>query len=129
VAATPASAELHDEDETHVETNPYLQRLWHRRGTQPTLPAAGTNRRLACFGRVAANREGRVEVLCAQQDSAVFALYLQAMEARHTELGCEIFRVLDNGPCPTGKHSQAGLAARTDWSHALWLPKYCPRLN
>ncbi len=26
--------ELHYEDETHLETNPYLGRVWHRRGEQ-----------------------------------------------------------------------------------------------
>jgi DDE superfamily endonuclease len=117
---------LHHEDETHLETNPYLQRLWHRRGIQPTVPAVGTNRRLTCFGSVATNDEGRVEVLCAQQDSAAFALYL---EARHTELGREIYLVLDNGPCHTSKASQAALAVRQEWLHVLWLPKYCPQLN
>ena len=36
--------------ETHAETNPYLWRVWHRTGRQPTVPAAGTNRRLTVFG-------------------------------------------------------------------------------
>jgi transposase len=93
------------------------------------VPAVGTNRRLTCFGSVASNGEGRVEVLCAHQDSAAFAVYLQALERRHTELDREIYLVLDNGPCHRSKASQAELTARKDWLHVLWLPKYCPQLN
>ena len=52
VAAAPERYELHYEDETHLETNPYLGRVWHRVGEQPTLPAAGTNRRVTVFGSV-----------------------------------------------------------------------------
>src|SRR5437868_8074645 len=74
---------MHYQDETHVETNPYLCKVWHRRGVQPTLPAAGTNRRVTVFGSVEALGRGRVEVLCAGQDSACFVLYLEALERRH----------------------------------------------
>ncbi len=52
--------ELHYQDETHLETNPYLTRVWHKIGTQPTVPAAGTNRRLTCFGSGVALGRGRV---------------------------------------------------------------------
>jgi len=62
VAAEPDRYELHYEDETHVETNPYLSRVWHRRGRQPTVPAVGTNRRVTVFGSVEAFGRGRVEV-------------------------------------------------------------------
>ena len=51
--------------------------------SEPTLPAAGTNRRLTCFGSVSSDGQGRVEVLCAQQDSAAFAQYLAALDVRH----------------------------------------------
>lgn len=61
---------MHFEDATPVETNPYLSRVWHRIGTQPTVPAAGTNRRLTIFGSVEAPGRGRVEVLQARQDAA-----------------------------------------------------------
>ena len=37
------------------------------------------------FGR------GRMEVLCAPQDSAAFGLYLEASDARHEATGREIF--------------------------------------
>jgi hypothetical protein len=70
VAAHPDRYELHFEDETHLETNPYLGRVWHRVGQQPVLPAAGTNRRLTVFGSVEAEGRGRVEVLGARADSA-----------------------------------------------------------
>jgi hypothetical protein len=69
VRAQPERYELHFEDETHVETNPHLSRVWHRIGIQPTLPAAGTNRRLTVFGSVEALGRGRIEVLHARQDS------------------------------------------------------------
>ena len=73
--------------------------MWHKRGTQPTLPAVGTNRRLTNFGSVTADGQGRVEVLGAQQDSAGFAQYLAALDVYHAETGREIYLVLDNGPC------------------------------
>ena len=59
MAAAPERYELHYEDETHLETNPSLGRVWHRIGTQPTLPAAGTNRRLTVFGSMEACGRGR----------------------------------------------------------------------
>jgi DDE superfamily endonuclease len=107
VAATPEHCELHFEDETHLETNPHLARTWHQRGQQPTVPAAGTNRRLTCFGSVAAGEQGRVEVLCASQDSAAFAAYLIALKQRQQETGKFVYLVLDNGPCHRSKVSQA----------------------
>jgi len=129
VRAAPDRYELHFEDETHVDTNPYLARVWHRRGCQPTVPAAGTNRRLTVFGSVEALGRGRVEVLCAAQTSTEFADYLAALEARHTVTGRQIELVLDNGPCHKSKQSQAALATRDRWLHVTWLPPYSPQLN
>jgi transposase len=129
VQAAADDFELHYQDETHLETNPYLTRVWHKIGTQPTGPAAGTNRRLTCFGSVEAFGRGRVEVLCAAQDSAAFLLYLEALEVRHLATGRKIFLVLDNGPCHTSKASRAALHERAAWLHVLWLAPYCPELN
>jgi hypothetical protein len=129
VAAEPDRYELHAEDETHLETNPYLTRVWHRRGVQPTLPAAGTNRRLTVFGSVELLGRGRVEGLTARQDSAAFARYLAALDARHAATGREIFLALDNGPCHTSRASRAALAERATWLHVIWLAKYSPELN
>jgi transposase len=129
VRAEPERYEWHFEDETHLETNPYLGRVWHRRGVQPTVPAAGTNRRVTTFGSVEALGRGRVEVVCAGQTSAEFAIYLAALQARHAATGREVFLVLDNGPCHTSKASTAALAAREDWLHPVWLARYCPKLN
>src|SRR5436190_9001877 len=112
VAAHPTRFELHHQDETHLETNPYLCRVWHRRGEQPTLPAAGTNRRLTVFGSVEVFGRGRVEVVCAGQDSACFGRYLAALDARHRATGREMFLALDNGPCHTSDTSRAALTAR-----------------
>ena len=129
MAAAPARYECHHQDETHVETNPYLCRVWHRRGTQPTLSAAGTNRRLTVFGSVEVLGRGRVELLTAGQDSANFIRYLAALEARHTATGREVYLVLDNGPCHTSKVSRMALAARAGWLHVVWLARYSPQLN
>jgi len=112
-----------------VETNPYLTRVWHRRGEQPTIPAAGTNRRLTVFGSTEVFGRGRVEVVCAGQDSACFGRYLAALDARHTATGKEMFLALDNGPCHTSDVSRAALAARAAWLHVIWLAKYSPQLN
>jgi hypothetical protein len=129
VAAAAADYELHYQDETHLETNPYLTRVWHKIGTQPTVPAAGTNRRLTCFGSVEAFGRGRVEVLCAAQDSAAFLCYLEALDVRHAATERKIFLVLDNGPCHTSKDSRKALAERAEWLHVIWLAPYCPNLN
>jgi hypothetical protein len=129
VAGEPERYEVHHEDETHVETNPYLTRVWHRRGEQPTVPAAGTNRRLTVFGSVEVLGRGRVEVVCAGQDSACFGRYLAALDARHAATGKEMFLAMDNGPCHTSDTSRAALAARADWLQVIWLAKYSPELN
>jgi len=129
VAADPERYELHYEDETHLETNPHLGRVWHRVGQQPTLPAAGTNRRLTVFGSVEAQGRGRVEVLQARQDSAGFARYLTALEARHDATGRQIILVLDNGPCHVSTATQAALAAYADWLEIIPLARYSPQLN
>ena len=121
--------ELHHQDETHLETNPYLCRVWHRKGVQPTLPAAGTNRRVTTFGSVEVFGRGRVEVVCAGQDSACFQLYLEALDARHQATGREVYLALDNGPAHTSKASRAALAARSGWLHVVWLARYSPEFN
>lgn len=129
MAAAADRYELHYQDETHVETNPYLCRVWHKRGTQATLPAAGTNRRLTVFGSVEAFGRGRVEVLEARQTSAEFHSYLEALDTRHWESGREVYLVLDNGPCHRSHASRAALTARADWLHVVWLSRYSPELN
>jgi hypothetical protein len=129
VAADPQRYELHYEDETHVDTNPHLSRVWHRVGQQPTLPAAGTNRRLTIFGRVEAVGRGRIEVLQARQDSAGFARYLAALDAHHAATGRAIILVLDNGSAHVSKASRAALAARAEWLEVIPLARYSPHLN
>jgi DDE superfamily endonuclease len=113
VAAEPERYEMHYQDETPVETNPYLCKVWHRRGVPPTLPAAGTNRRVTVFGSVEALGRGRVEVSCAGQNSACFVLYLEALEPRHRATGKEVYLVLDNGPADTSTGSMAALEWRS----------------
>lgn len=129
MAAAPDRYELHFEDETHVDTNPYLSRVWHRVGQQATVPAAGTNRRLTVFGSVEALGRGRIEVLQARQDSTGFARYVAALDARHVETGRDIILVLDNGPCHVSKRTQHALAARADWLEVIPLARYSPQLN
>jgi hypothetical protein len=89
----------------------------------------GTNRRVTTFGSVEVSGRGRVEVVCATQTSADFLLYLQALDARHTATGREMYVVLDHGPCHTSKSSQDALAARATWLHVIWLARYSPELN
>jgi hypothetical protein len=120
---------LHFEDETHLDTNPYLSRVWHRVGQQPCLPAAGTNRRLTVFGSVEARGRGRIELLTARQDSAGFARYLAALDARHAATGRDILLVLDNGPCHVSKATRRALAERGAWLEVIPLARYSPHLN
>lgn len=127
--AEPDRYELHFEDETHLETNPHLSRVWHRVGGQPTLPAAGTNRRLTVFGSVTADGAARIELVTAAQDSAAFARYLALLEARHDATGRNVLLALDNGPAHASKASKQALAERTDWLEVIWLAKYAPELN
>ena len=129
MAADPARLELHHEDETHVETNPYLTRVWHRRGVQPTVPAVGTNRRVTVFGSMEVLGRGRVEVVGVHQDSAGFVRYLEALDARHAATGREVYLVLDNGSCHTSKVSRSALADRATWLHVVWLARSSPQLK
>jgi transposase len=129
VRGHPERYELHYEDETHLDTNPYLSRVWHRVGEQPTVPAAGTNRRLTVFGSVEAHGRGRIEVLQVRQDSAGFARYLAALDARHAATGRDVILVLDNGPCHTSTATKRALAARGEWLEVLPLARYSPHLN
>jgi transposase len=129
VSEQPDRYEFHHEDETHLETNPTLHRVWHRKGTQPTIPAVGMNRRVSDFGSVEIFGRGRVEVVCATQDSAAFQLYLDALDRRHQETDREIFLALDNGPCHTSMASHRALDARSVWLHVIWLAKYSPELS
>jgi hypothetical protein len=129
VRLAPERYELHYEDETHLDTNPTLSRVWHRVGAQPTVPAAGTNRRLTVFGSVEALGRSRIEVLQVRQDSAGFARYLAALEARHAATGRNIILVLDNGPCHVSTATQRALAERRDWLEVLPLARYSPHLN
>ncbi len=125
----PERYELHYEDETHVETNPSLPRVWHRIGQQPTRSAAGTNRRLTIFGSVEAQGRGRIEVLGVRQDSAGFARYLAALDVRHATTGRQMILVLDNGPCHSSRATQRALAERAEWLEVIPLARYSPHLN
>src|SRR5262249_4297297 len=126
VKAQPERYELHFEDEAHLETNPYLGRGWHRVGQPPILPAAGANRRVTVCGSVEALGRGRVEVLGARADSAGFARYLAALDARHTATGRNVILVCDNGSCQTSQVTQAALADRADWLEVVPLSRYSP---
>ncbi len=127
--AEPERCELHFQDETHLETNPYLTRTWHRRGQQPTLPGVGTNRRVTVFGSVEALGRGRLELVRAAQDTAGFLRYLDLLEAHQREVQREIHLVLDNGSAHTSLASLQALAARSAWLHVHWLATYAPHLN
>lgn len=127
--AQPERYEMHYEDETHLDTNPYLSRVWHRMGEQPTVPAAGTNRRLTVFGSVEAQGRGLIEVLQVRQDSAGFGRYLAALDAQHAASGKHIILVLDNGPCHTSTATRRALAARGEWLEVIPLARYSPHLN
>jgi transposase len=129
VRADPERYELHYEDETHLDTNPHLSRVWHRIGVQATVPAAGTNRRLTVFGSVEALGRGRIELLTVRQDATGFARYLAALDARHETTGRQMILVLDNGPCHVSKATQHAMAARAAWLEVLPLARYSPHLT
>jgi hypothetical protein len=129
VAAHPERYELHYEDETHLDTNPSLSRIWHRIGEQPTMPAAGTNRRLTVFGSVEALGRSRIEVLQVRQDSAGFARYLTALEARHAATGRNIILVLDNGSCHISHATRRAQDECATWLEVIPLARSSPHLN
>jgi hypothetical protein len=93
------------------------------------VPAAGTNRRLTVFGSVAAQGRGRIELLTVQQDSAGFARYLAALDARHAATGRDVILVLDNGSCHTSTATRRALAARHQWLEVIALARASPHLN
>jgi hypothetical protein len=123
VRAEPERYELHYQDETHLQTNPSLCRVWHRRGTQPTLPGVGTKRRVRVFGSVEALVRTRIERVRAAQDTAGFVRYLQLLEVHQQAVQREIYLGLDNGSAHTSQQSVPALAARKDWLQVLWLAK------
>jgi len=93
------------------------------RASSPPCPRPGPTERDRLRQRGGVGR-GRIEVVCATQDSAAFGLSLEALDARHEATGREVELVVDNGPCHTSQVSRAALAER-----ATWLPKYCPQLT
>jgi hypothetical protein len=129
VRAAPERYERHFQDETHLETTPHLCRTWHRKGQQPTRPAAGTTRRVTVCGSVDVLRRARVELVRAAQDSAGSVRYLDLLEAHHQTVQREIYLVLDNGTAHTSTLSMHALAERRAWLHVIWLAKYAPHLN
>ncbi len=129
MASEPAQYERQYQDETHVETNPYLAKQWHRIGRQQRIASVGVNRRVTVFGSKESRGRGRVEVVCGGQDSACFAQYRAALDQRHTTTGRAVFLVLDNASCHTSAASERALAARAAWLHLIWLAKYSPHLH
>jgi DDE superfamily endonuclease len=129
VRAEPERSELHFQDETHLETNPYLARTWHRKGKQPTVPGVGINRRVTVFGSVEALGRARVELVRAAQDTAGFVRYLELLDGHHQAVQREISLVLENGSAHTSRLSTLALRAREDWLQVIWLAKYAPQLN
>lgn len=59
VASEPERDELHYQDETHVETNLYLAKQWHRIGRQRRIASVGVNRRVTVFGGTESRTRGR----------------------------------------------------------------------
>lgn len=129
MVGNPERYELHYQDETHVETNPYLAKQWHRIGVQQRIASVGVNRRVTVFGSVEDQGRGRVEVICGGQNSACFGQYLTALDQRHAVTQREVFLVLDNASCHTSVATTQALTARAEWLHPLWLAKYSPHLN
>jgi DDE superfamily endonuclease len=129
LAQAPDRYELHYQDETQVETNPYLAKQWQRIGTQRRIASVGVNRRVTVFGSKESRGRGRIEVVCGGQDSACFARYLAALDQWHAAAGREIFVVLDHASCHTSAASGRAPIERAAWLHLIWLAKYSPHLH
>ncbi len=93
------------------------------------MPAVGINRRVTVFGSTEALGRGRVEVVCAGQDSACFLMYLEVLSRSHERTDREVFLALDNNSCHTSKVSKLALGKREEWLHVIWLARYRPELN
>jgi len=68
-------------------------------------------------------------VLGADQSSAGFQLYREALDRRHAATGREITRVFDKGSAHCSEVTRAALQERAAWRHVLPLARYCPHLN
>src|SRR5262245_49347311 len=79
--------------------------------------------------RPARARAPGVEVVQARADSAGFARYLAALEARHAATERKVILVLDNGSCHTSAASRQALAERAAWLEVVPLARYSPELN
>ena len=64
-----------------------------------------------------------------RQDSAGFARYLAALDARHEATGRHVILVLDNGPCHISTATRRALAERAAWLEVIPLARYSPHLN
>ena len=128
MAAEPERYELHYQDETHVETNPYLGRVWHRRGRQPTVPAAGTNRRLTVFGSVEVVRAraggGGAPARTRPASAATWRRWMPGTPRP----GARSSWCWTTG-LPHQQGEPAALAERGGWLDVIWLAPYCPQLN
>ena len=90
---------------------------------------AGTGRRVAVSGGAEALGRGRVEVVCAERDSACSPMSLEALGERRGETGREVSLAPDNGPAHASGVSRTAPAERERWLRAIRLARHSPEPN
>jgi len=115
------------QDEVEIHLHPALARMWGPVGTQPEIPAPGTNKKKVVYGGVD-YATGRITYTVADTKSGTnFLVFLTALVAAYA--GRRIRLVCDNGRFHHTQAVQKWLDAHRDQVTVFWLPTYCPSLN
>lgn len=100
---------------------------WQRRGTQLTVPAAGTNTRISVFGALNYATGVVTSQLAERADSAAFIAFLDKLV--ETSKNAPLTLVLDNAGYHKSTAVKAWFARHRATVTVLSLPPYCPELN
>lgn len=114
-------------DECDRHTHPHLAKVWQRRGQPVSVPAAGSDKRIAVYGALDYASGEVLWRTAPAKDGTGFAAFLAQIGQRWPEE--DLVLVLDN----VSYHRSA--AMRTWWAAQegrilpFWLPAYAPNLN
>jgi transposase len=104
-----------------------LTKVWTVRGTRPTIPAAGANRRVCVYGALNYHTGQSHYMVHPKKNGQQFAEFLRQLLEANSERRLVI--VLDNASYHQTKAIRQLLADHRDHVFVIWLPVYSPELN
>lgn len=114
-------------DEAEASTQPYLARVWAKRGADLRVQAPGKAVKRALFGaRIHASGELIVQT-SPTKDSAALCRFPDQLKRQAQSKPLHLVR--DNGPIHKSRSTQAALAQAQGWLTVEWSPPYAPELN